>query len=100
MVFAPGLFSTTGWPHAGCSLSASWRAITSMPPPGGYRGDAHRLRRPGLAEAAVENASSTGEQAVHDDPPLVLIMMQAMKIVIVGGGIGGLSLARELALRK
>jgi 2-polyprenyl-6-methoxyphenol hydroxylase-like FAD-dependent oxidoreductase len=30
---------------------------------------------------------------------LALIMMQAMKIVIVGGGIGGLSLARELALR-
>ena len=36
MVLAPGLFSTTtGWPHAALSFSAIWRAITSMPPPGG-----------------------------------------------------------------
>ena len=36
MVFAPGLFSTTtGWPHMPVSFSAIWRAMTSMPPPGG-----------------------------------------------------------------
>jgi hypothetical protein len=36
MVLPPGRFSTTtGWPHCGASRSASWRAMMSMPPPGG-----------------------------------------------------------------
>ena len=57
--------------------------------------DAHRLRRPGLAEGCGGNASSTqASRRFMTILLLVLIMMQAMKIVIVGGGIGGLSLAR------
>src|SRR5439155_3339733 len=60
IVLAPGLFSTTtGCPQGAASLSASWRARMSMPPPGGQATTMRTgLAGQGSASAAKQHSES------------------------------------------